>query len=319
TVGSLCAALATDLTQLLIARFVAGMGHGLFLAVASSTAARLAGADKAGQAVALVFSGFTLAMAIGVPICTWLGHLISWRLVLGVIAIFGAIGTIGLALGMRDPLATAQPATSRSVKAMLSPLVDRRLLMATLVTVLAYAGSFTAYTFIAPLLTDITQVSSDTIGLFMLMYGVMAAIGNLLGGRLTDSIGIQRANTVLISGIILTVLAMWVLAHSPLAMGILVALLGLFTFAVVPSLQARLLGIARAHNPDADSIAAGLNIAGFNSGIVFGSLLSTLTVSQLNLSTTGLIGAIVSLAGLCLMFWQTPRHGDTVLALENDH
>lgn len=307
TAGSLCAALATDLTLLLLARFVAGMGHGLFLAVASSTAARLAGADKAGRAVAVVFSGFTLAMAVGVPVCTWLGNIISWRPVLGGIAIFGAIGAIGLTLGMQDPLVTAQPETPRTITAKLSPLFDRRLLMATLVTVLAYAGSFTAYTFITPLLTDITHVSSGTVSLFMLLYGVMAAIGNLLGGRLTDSIGILRANAVLISGIILTVLAMWIWAYSPLAMGILIAFLGLFTFAVVPSLQARLLGIARAHRPDADSIAAGLNIAGFNSGIVCGSLLSTLTVSQISLSAIGLIGALTSLAGLCVMFWQTPH------------
>lgn len=73
TAGSLAAAFAATLPQLLLARFIAGLGHGLFLAAASSTAARLAGPGKAGRAVAVVFGGFTLAMAIGVPLSTWLG------------------------------------------------------------------------------------------------------------------------------------------------------------------------------------------------------------------------------------------------------
>lgn len=85
TAGSLAAAFAATLPQLLLARFIAGLGHGLFLAAASSTAARLAGPGKAGRAVAVVFGGFTLAMAIGVPLSTWLG-VVSWRPVLGAIA-----------------------------------------------------------------------------------------------------------------------------------------------------------------------------------------------------------------------------------------
>lgn len=78
TAASLAAALAASLPQLLIARFVAGLGHGLFLAVASSTAEKLAGPGKAGRAVAVVFGGFTLAMAVGVPLSTWLGSVVSW-------------------------------------------------------------------------------------------------------------------------------------------------------------------------------------------------------------------------------------------------
>jgi DHA1 family inner membrane transport protein len=79
TVGSLVASIAPSLPVMLVARFVAGMGHGLFLAVPSSTAARLAGPKKAGSAVAVVFGGFTIAMAIGVPISTYLGGVLPWR------------------------------------------------------------------------------------------------------------------------------------------------------------------------------------------------------------------------------------------------
>ena len=117
SVGSLAAAFATSLTLMLVARFIAGMGHGLFLAVASSTAARLAGPGRAGSAVAVVFGGFTLAMAIGVPVSTYLGGVMSWRLVLAAIAVFGAIGFFRLAVRharsatdcFRRQLGVAQP------------------------------------------------------------------------------------------------------------------------------------------------------------------------------------------------------------------
>lgn len=301
TVGSLVAAIATDLTTLLIARFVAGMGHGLFLAVASSTAARLVGPKKAGSAVAVVFGGFTIAMAIGVPISTYLGGVISWRPVLGAVAAFGALGFLGLLLGMKEPPKPQGHERADSVGQALKAIFHPALLVAALVTVLGYAGSFTAYTYIAPLLTDVTHVSGATVGIFMLMYGVLAAIGNVIGGKMTDRVGVNRSSTIVISGIALVALGMWAFASSALAMGVLVALLGMFTFAAVPALQARLIGVAEQHAPHAHGVAAGLNIAGFNSGIALGSVLGGVTISTVGVSYAGIAGAVVSVLGLALL------------------
>ena len=307
TAGSLAAAFAATLTQLLLARFIAGLGHGLFLAAASSTAARLAGPGKAGRAVAVVFGGFTLAMAIGVPLSTWLGGVVSWRPVLGAIAAFGAFGFLGLLFGMKDPVRSVPGEHSDSAMQNIGMLFNRKLLAGALVTVLAYAGSFTAYTFIAPILTQVTGVTGATVSLFMLVYGITAAVGNILGGKLTDSMGVNRANILIISGIVVVVLGMWLLSSSPVSMGILVALLGMVTFAAVPALQARLIGVAEQHAPHAHGVAAGLNIAGFNSGIALGSVLGSITISHAGIVYTGISGAIVSLLGLLLLLAQIRR------------
>ncbi|QIH08859.1 MULTISPECIES: MFS transporter [unclassified Pseudomonas] len=298
--GSLVVAFANSLALLLVARFVAGMGHGLFLAVASSTAARLVGPGQAGRAVAVVFAGFTLAMAIGVPIGTYLGGLLSWRPVLGAIAAFGALGFLGLLLGMREPARVAgqqRESAGQALKAILHPA----LLTAALVTVLGYAGSFSAYTYIAPLLTEVTQISSTTVGLFMLAYGVLAAVGNWLGGRLTDGLGVNRASAIVLAGIAACTLGMWGLATFAGAMFVLVALLGLFTYAAVPALQARLIGVAERHAPHAQGVAAGLNIAGFNAGIALGAWLGGITIGQAGIAWMGLSGAIVAMLGLGLL------------------
>ena len=307
TAGSLAAAFAATLPQLLLARFIAGLGHGLFLAAASSTAARLAGPGKAGRAVAVVFGGFTLAMAIGVPLSTWLGGVVSWRPVLGAIAAFGAFGFLGLLFGMKDPVRSVPGEHSDSAMQNIGMLFNRKLLAGALVTVLAYAGSFTAYTFIAPILTQVTGVTGATVSLFMLVYGITAAIGNILGGKLTDSMGVNRANILIISSIVVVVLGMWLLSSSPVSMGILVALLGMLTFAAVPALQARLIGVAEQHAPHAHGVAAGLNIAGFNSGIALGSVLGSITISHAGIVYTGISGAIVSLLGLLLLLAQIRR------------
>lgn len=309
TVGSLLSALAFNLTMLLTARFVAGMGHGLFLAVAASTAARLAGSKRAGSAVAVVFGGLTFAMAIGVPLSTWIGGVVSWRPAMAIIAAAGAIGFLGLLFGMKDPLPATETEKQGGALQGLSVLLNGKLLMATLVTVLAYAGSFTAYTFIAPVLTEVTGVSSGTVSLFMLVYGVMAAVGNVLGGKLTDRAGVSRANGIIITGITVVVAAMWLLSCSAIAMAILIGLLGMLTFGAVPALQARLMGIADEHVPHAQGVASGLNIAGFNSGIALGSVMGSLTISWAGISWTGMTAAIIALAGLMLFISQRRQHG----------
>ncbi len=292
TLGSLVAAFATSMSMMLVARFVAGLGHGLFLAVASSTAARLVGPRKAGSAVAVVFGGFTVAMAIGVPISTYLGGVISWRPV----------------MGMKEPPRAAGHESRESVGQALKAIFHPTLLLAALVTVLGYAGSFTAYTFIAPLLTDVTQVSAATVSIFMLVYGVMAAIGNVIGGKVTDRMGVNRSSLIVISAIALVALGMWIFASYAVVMGILVALLGMFTFAAVPALQARLIGVAEQHAPHAHGVAAGLNIAGFNSGIALGSVLGGVTISTVGISYMGMAGAIVSTLGLVLLLVLITRH-----------
>ncbi len=172
---------------------------------------------------------------------------------LGLIAVFDVIGFFGLWFGMQDALKSAH---RFSVKQNIMLLFSPALLGAALVTVFSYAGSFTAYTYIAPLLTRLTGVSTTSIGVFMLIYGVAAAIGNIIGGKLTDKIGEFKANVVIIGGLILTNITMWFAAQSAIFMAILAALLGALTFGVVPSLQARLIGIAARKSPNAQGVAA---------------------------------------------------------------
>lgn len=306
TLGSFVAAYANTITLMTIGRFIAGIGHGLFLAVASSTAAKLAGSKKAGTAVAVVFGGFTIAMAIGVPLSTYLGSVLDWRLVLSFIGIFGAIGFFGLVFGMKDIL-PSNPQLKINVKKEILTILHPKLLSGALVTIFAYAGSFAVYTYIAIILTNETHVSQENLPIYTLIYGIFAAIGNFVGGSLSDKLGINKANIYIILGIVLVTFGMTFFSNSETIMGILISLLGFFTFASVPALQARLIAIAGKYAPQSHSVAAGLNIAGFNSAIALGALIGGIIINSIGITYTGFVGGILSLIGLLILIIQIKK------------
>jgi len=135
----------------------------------------------------------------------------------------------------------------------------------------------------------------------MLVDGVAAAIGNVVGGRVTDRSGPDHSVMFVLIGFALVLLAIWFPARSLLSMIGLVAALGALTYAAVPAMQARVIGIAERHAPRALGAAAGLNIAGFNSGMTMGSLIGGAVIGSAGLMTTALAGAAASTGGIALL------------------
>lgn len=304
--GSLGVAFSNSLNLMLASRFISGLGHGAFLAVAASTAARLVGTKQAGTATAIVFGGMTIAMAFGVPFSTYLGTILNWRWIMALIALFGVIGIVGLIVNMKNPL-HAPDDFRLDVKKELNNIIHPKLLSASLVTIFAYAGAFTVYTYITTILVDQTHLSPLSITFYIFLFGIFAAIGNLFGGKLTDRMGIDRANLVIISGIGLMALLISIFGSSAVAMAVLVSLLGFFTFASVPALQARLIATAHKHTENGHNVASGLNISGFSLAIAGGSIIGGFTIKYAGISYTGFVGAILTGIGLLVLLYQIKR------------
>lgn len=301
TIGNFLVGLSDSLPSLLAARFGSGLGHGVFLAVASSAATRLVAPERAGTAVAVVFGGLTLALAFGVPIGTFLGGIWTWQAIFMGVAACGAIGVIGLLVLMPDAKDGGEP---RDALHNLLALLDRRLLGAALITVLAYTGSFCLFSYISPLLIEVTGMDARLVSTMMLVYGVAAAIGNVVGGRVTDRLGPDKAVMIVLVGLAVVLAAMWPAARSIPAMAVLIAALGALTYAAVPAMQARVIGIAERHAPKALAAAAGLNIAGFNSGIAFGSLIGGGVIGAFGLTATAIVGAAAAAVGIAVLTLQ---------------
>jgi predicted MFS family arabinose efflux permease len=181
------------------------------------------------------------------------------------------------------------------------------LLFSAVITVLGFGGSFAVYTYVAPLVTETAGVDASTVGVYMLLYGVFAAVGNAVGGFVTDRLGADRAGLTIIAGIAVVAFGIWLFASSALILCVLIALLGFFSFASVPALQARLIGMAARCSRQAESVAAGLNVAGFNFGIALGSSLGGAAVASAGVASVGLAGALMSGFGVALLALQVSR------------
>ncbi|QOI57991.1 MFS transporter [Rouxiella badensis] len=304
SVGSLAATLSTNVHMMLISRFVAGLAHGLFLAVAASVATQIVAPEKRGTAVSYVFAGLTLALAFGVPIGTYLGSVISWRLSFMSVTICGIVGLIGLIFFMPNTKTHSIEDTTHPFKA-LTQIFNPVLLFGALITVLGYTGAFTLYTYISPLLLDITKVSIQTASSMMLIYGICAAVGNILGGKLSDKLGVDKAVAWIMFLLTLSLVGINFYGMNTIIMCILIGAMGAISYAAVPAMQARVISIAHTYVPRAVPVASGLNIAGFNSGIALGSLLGGFIITSVGVRYLAIGGASISFIGLSILIFST--------------
>ena len=301
--GNAAAAVAPGHASLLAARFVTGLAHGVFFAIASTMATGLVSRDREGSAIALVFAGLTVALVTGVPLGTWIGQAFGWQATfIGVVGL-GLAGLLASALMVPSGLPAA-PAPG--LRAQLGVLTSPRLLGVYLITATGYGGNFIAFTYLASMLTQVTGLGAGTVGAVMLVYGASVALGNIAGGRLADRIGAVPALTVIFAGLSAVLLALGAVLASPVATVAVVAVWGGFAFANVPPLQAHTVQIARQVAPEAVDVASGLNIGAFNLGIAGGAWLGGIAVARWGLGAAPFLGAgVVALA--LVLTWLSGR------------
>ncbi len=297
-IGNAFAAFAPDYSSLVVARFITGLAHGVFFAIASTIATDLVEPEKESSAIALVFLGLTVALVTGVPLGTFIGQHFGWQSTfLGVVAL-GIIGFIASAALLPKQLTRA---ASPGLKAQLQVLTSPRLLLVYLITAVGYGGNFIAFTFLAPMLTEVTQLSSGAVSLVMLLYGASVAVGNIAGGKLADRIGVVPSLTLIFTGLAVSLVVLGIALPSPIAAIAVAAFWGGFAFANVPPLQSYVVQIAREVAPGAVDVASGLNIGAFNLGIAGGAWIGGLVVQNIGLAAAPYIAAAVVVIGIALV------------------
>ena len=186
TLGNIIAFLAPGYTSLIIARILTGLAHGVFFSIGSIIATAVVPKEKAASAIAIMFTGLTVALVTGVPLGTFIGQHLGWRATFLAVAGLGVIALLGALLFVPRSLPQSTPASFRQ---QLSVLARPRLLLVYAMTALGYGGTFLAFTYLAPILQDVTGFSANAVSLVLLVYGVSVAIGNLWGGRMADRMG----------------------------------------------------------------------------------------------------------------------------------
>ena len=293
TLGNGLSSVAPGYGTLMAARVVTSLCHGSFFGVGSVVAAGLVAPDRRGAALATVFSGLTIANIGGVPAAAWVGQHVGWRVAFAGIAGLGGLAMGALALALPPMPSHARVDVGRELKAMTRPAV----LLALLTTVLGSAAMFTVFTYIAPILQHVTRASPDTVTITLVTYGVGLTIGNALGGRMADAalrptlIGVLAALTGLL------VLFAWTMRSTVPAIATVFAW-GVATFALVPSLQTRIMAVAG----DAPTLSSSINIGAFNLGNAIGAALGGAVIAAgLGYAWVSVAGAAMAGAGLLVV------------------
>ncbi|RBM06243.1 MFS transporter [Streptomyces sp. PT12] len=289
--GNVVAALAPTYWVAVVARVFAALIHSTFVAVGITLAVAMVPEGKAGSAVARVSLGLNLATVLGVPLGTFIGERHGWRATFWAVAAITAGATLLVAAVVR-PAATAPDGGG---VAELRVLGVRRVRMAILMTVLGSAGFGTVFTYISPLLTDVTGFSENAVAVLLIVFGVGSVVGTILGGRLADR-SLMPSLCLLLAALTLILVLFGAIAPVRWVTAVAVFVFGAASFSIIPGLQARILSAAAG----APTLALAVNISAFQLANAGGSWLGGVVLDNAGLRWIALAGACVTLCGLAL-------------------
>jgi MFS transporter, DHA1 family, inner membrane transport protein len=298
TLGNAACALAPSYGLLMAARVLTSLAHGTFFGVGSVVATGLVPENKRASAISTMFVGLTVATLLGVPFGAWFGLLLGWRAAFWAVATIGIVAFVVLALFVPGDVGRdARPVPLRDELAVLArPQVQLGLAM----TVLGFAGLFTVFTYIQPILTRVTGFSEASVSPVLLVFGVGLSIGNVAGGRLADR-GLSPALVGSLAGLAVVLLALAPALLFKASAVMLLVLLGIAAFATVAPLQLRVLQKAGSAGRN---LASSLNIAAFNLGNALGAWVGGVTIDHRpGLAALPLVAAAMTALGLGLALW----------------
>ena len=310
-VGTLALAVATNLTTalttsyelMLVARTATGAIQGLFIATAFAVGISVVPPERAGRAMAVVISGVAVAMAGGVPLGTLVGQLLGWR---G--AYTAIVALIAITLVATVALVPSVPSVGSGLAGQARHAFGPRVLAVLGLCALVFGSTYAALTYIVPFLHGVTGISGALISVFLLAYGVAAAVGSFGGGRFADQ---DAARTLIVAsiGAAGALGALYVFGSNPFLVALLLLALGGFTMGMGPSLQYRVVALAGPGGELAQSLPA----SAINLGIAFGSFAGGVAVDRFGAAEAVLTGLTIAGVGIAVA-WATshlapPEHG----------
>ena len=290
--GNLIASMSSSYELLMIARIISSLAHGTFMGLAALVAASMAGPEKRASAIASITAGMTIATIAGVPLGTLIGQHFGWEATFIIIGLFGIMSLLGIIRFVPEISFSQSGGVRSEIHAFARPDV----LIALGVIVFGFGGLFTAFTYIAPILTDLAGFQEHNITLVLILFGIGVTLGNIYGGKVAD----WRLVPSLLVNLFLLTIVMFVfhftVVHKISAL-ITIFIWGFFAYSIVPAIQVRVLDAAK----DAPTLASTMIHTAFNIGNAGGAALGGFTVTFIGLQYLPWIAAGVTFTGLVLM------------------
>lgn len=291
-VGNVVTATAPVFEVMLAGRVVASLAHGAFFGIGSVVAAGLVAPHKKAGAIALMFTGLTVANVVGVPLGTFIGQHAGWRTTFFVVAALGVVGLLGVAR-----LVPEQPRTEGvRLGQELAAFRNVQVLLAMAMTVLGFGGVFAVITYITPMMTGAAGYSSSAVTWLLVLFGLGMVGGNLVGGRFADR-HLMPLLQVSLGGLAVVLALFTLTAHNKITAAVTIVLIGALGFATVPPLQKRVLDQAAG----APTLASAVNIGAFNLGNALSAWLGGLVIAAgLGYTAPNWVGAALAASALVL-------------------
>ena len=293
--GNLLSAFAPTFILLLVGRVLASLAHGIFMSIAADVVRP----EKRASAIALMFTGLTVATVIGVPLGTFIGQHSTWHMSFIFIVVIGLIGLIATSILVPKGL----PIPGKiNLSGLARIFTNKSIMMSFFITAFGYGGTFAAYTYLSPILEGTFRFSASTVVIILVAYGVMVAIGNSLGGHLANK-NILPTLQKMFAALALSLLFLFIstsLASQPLGL-IATLLLGLFAFMNVPGLQLYVVQLAEKFTPKDITLVSAFNIAAFNIGITLGSFVGGQISKTSSVVFTPIGGIVIILLAMILI------------------
>lgn len=283
-------AFAPGYSTLFIGRLLAGLPHGAFFGVGSVVASRIAEKGKEAQAVSVMFAGLTIANIIGVPLGTYIGHHYSWRFTFVIIVLVGLVTLLSLKAWM-----PALPATkNRDFRKELDFFKDPTSWLIILMIAIGTGGLFSWYSYIAPLLTDVSGFRADSITYILVLAGMGMFVGNIIGGKLADRISPAKASLALLIAMAISLFIIHYVSVNQTLSLVMTFVTGAISFAVAAPIQMLMINTSRG----SEMLAASVSQASFNIGNALGAFLGGLPLAAgFDYTSPVWVGTLMALTG----------------------
>ncbi|GAB3970112.1 MFS transporter [Spirosoma terrae] len=281
---------APNYEAMMITRLLSGLPHGAFFGVGAVVASRLAGKGKEAQAISMMFAGLTVANIIGVPLGTYIGHTMSWRITFLIIAAVGLITMASIQKFLPAMPVVGESNLRKDLK--LFTHVEPWMILG--ITAIGTGGLFAWFSYIAPLLTEVAHFSNNQLTWILVLAGVGMAVGNLVSGRVADLISPIKATALFLLLMATSLVIVYFVAPFQVPLLVMTFITGAISFSLGAPIQILMI---RASN-GSDMLASSVSQAGFNIGNALGAYLGGLPIAAgMGYASPQWVGALMAITG----------------------
>ncbi|WP_149275705.1 MFS transporter [Pareuzebyella sediminis] len=293
TVFNTVSGLGENYLTLLVARFLSGLPHGAFFGIGAVVAGKLAREGKSAKAIAVMFSGLTIANVIGVPVGTYIGHHYDWSISFYMVGLVGLLAVASIFLWMPKLVSEAPEPYSKENKG----LKNGELWALILLTTIGTGGFFAWYSYIAPLITDVAGWGDYMVGYAMILAGLGMVFGNFIGAKMAELFSPLKAVAISLSLMVVLLLINSMLAFNPYIVLAMTFLIGVAAFTVSTPIQMAIINTSKGN----EMLGSSMNQSAFNMGNASGAYLAGLPIAfGYGVVYAGAVGAVLAGLGVCM-------------------